>query len=82
MIEKNKFNPTDYTLRQLQLESARVISSMPATNDNIYIFNKESRHNSQGWYVAAIEWYIKEYGDMPSKVGPGKDITFVYEQEK
>lgn len=81
MIDNHKFNPTDYTLRQLQLESARVISSMPATNDNIYIFNKESRHNSQGWYVAAIEWYIKEYGDMPSKVGPGKDITFVYEQE-
>jgi len=66
-------------LRTLQLEAARVISSMEATNDNIHKFNKASRHNSQGWYVAAIEWYVKEYGGMPSEVGPGKDIKFIYE---
>ena len=65
-------------LRQLQLEAARVISTMPATNDNIYKFNVASRHNSQNWYVAAIEWYVKEYGGLPSEVGPGKDINFVY----
>jgi len=69
-------------LRKLQLEAARVISSMEATNDNIHKFNKASRHNSQGWYVAAIEWYVKEYGGMPSETGPGKDIKFVYEQDE
>lgn len=72
----------DLPLRKLQLEAARVISTMPATNDNIYKFNIASRHNSQGWYVAAIEWYVKEYGGMPSEVGPGKDIKFVYESEE
>jgi hypothetical protein len=72
-------NISELPLRQLQLEAARVISTMPATNDNIHKFNKASRHNSQGWYVAAIEWYINEYGGMPSEVGPGKNIKFVYE---
>jgi hypothetical protein len=68
------------TLRQLQLEAARIISSMPATNDNIYKFNKESRHDSTGWYKAAIKWYITEYGGMPSQVGPGAEVKFIYEQ--
>lgn len=77
MIELDKL-----TLRQLQLEAARVISTMPATNDNIHKFNKASRHNSQGWYVAAIEWYVEQYGGLPSEVGPGKDIKFVYEQDE
>lgn len=77
MIELDKL-----PLRQLQLEAARVISTMPATNDNIHKFNKASRHNSQGWYVAAIEWYIEQYGGLPSETGPGKDIKFVYEQDE
>ncbi len=72
----------DLPLRRLQLEAARVISSMPATNDNIHKFNKASRHNSQGWYVAAIEWYVEQYGGLPSEAGPGKDIKFLYEQDE
>ena len=75
-------NISELPLRQLQLEAARVISTMEATNDNIHKFNKASRHNSQGWYIAAIEWYVSEYGGMPSEVGPGKDIKFVYEQDE
>ena len=75
-------NLNELPLRILQLEAARVISTMEATNDNIHKFNKASRHNSQGWYVAAIEWYVKEYGGMPSETGPGKDIKFVYEQDE
>jgi len=70
------------TLRQLQLEAARIISSMEATNDNIYKFNKESRHDSTGWYKAAITWYVKEYGGMPSEVGPGKEVKFIYENKE
>ena len=70
------------TLRQLQLEAARVISSMPATNDNIHLFNKESRHDSTGWYKAAIKWYVEKYGDLPSRVGPGSSVEFVYGAEE
>jgi len=69
-------------LRMLQLEAARIISTMPATNDNIYKFNKESRHDSTGWYKAAIKWYINEYGGLPSEVGPGKEVKFIYENNE
>ena len=72
----------DMSLRELQLEAARIISSMEATNDNIYKFNKESRHDSTGWYKAAITWYVKEYGGLPSEIGPGKEVKFIYEQNE
>ena len=68
------------TLRQLQIESARALSSMQATNNNIHQFNKQAHHNSQNWYVAVINWYVEQYGDLPSKVGPGKDVKLVYEE--
>lgn len=66
-------------LRQLQQESARALSTMQATNNNIYKFNKIAHHNSQNWYRAVIEWYIDEYGGLPSKTGPGKDIKLIYD---
>lgn len=65
------------SLRQLQQESARALSSMQATNNNIWQFNKQAHHDSQRWYRAVIEWYINEYGDLPSRVGPGKDIELI-----
>ena len=71
---------SNLTLRELQLESARALSTMQATNNNIHQFNKQAHHNSQLWYKAVIEWYIREYGDLPSKVGPGKDIKLVYDE--
>jgi len=72
-------NLDDFTVRELQKESARALSAMQATNNNIYKFNKLAHHNSHLWYKAVIEWYIKEYGDLPSKTGPGKDIKLVLE---
>jgi MoaA/NifB/PqqE/SkfB family radical SAM enzyme len=69
-------------LRQLQLEAARVVNSMDATNDNIHKFNIESRHNSQNWYKSALIWYINKYGNLPSIIGPGKEIKFIYEQNE
>jgi hypothetical protein len=66
-----------FDLRQLQQESARALSAIEATNNNIYKFNKEAHHNSQNWYKAVIKWYVNEYGDLPSKVGPGKDIKLL-----
>lgn len=67
------------SLRELQLESARALAIMQATNDNISKFNKEAHHNSQKWYKAVILNYIKSYGDFPSKVGPAKDIKLIME---
>ena len=65
------------TLRELQLESARALSTMQATNNNIWQFNKQAHHNSQNWYCAVIQWYIDQYGDLPSKTGPGKEVKLI-----
>ena len=65
------------TLRQLQKESARALSTMQATNNNIWQFNKQAHHNSENWYKAVIRWYVQRYGDLPSRTGPGKDIKLV-----
>jgi hypothetical protein len=67
-------------LRQLQVESARALSTMAATNNNISQFNKQAHHNSQAWYKAVIQWYIDQYGDLPSKAGPGQHTTLIYNQ--
>ncbi len=71
---------SDLTLRQLQTESARALSTMQATNNNIWQFNKQAHHNSQNWYKAVIEWYIEEYGDLPSRTGPGMDISLIMDE--
>ena len=52
---------------------------MQATNNNIWQFNKEAHHNSWNWYCAVIHWYIEQYGDLPSRVGPGKDVKLIHE---
>ena len=68
------------TLRDLQKESARALSTMQATNNNIHQFNKLAHHDSQNWYRAVINWYIDQYGDLPSKRGPGQDIKLVLDK--
>jgi len=70
-------NIDDLTLRQLQTESARALSTIEATNNNIWQFNKQAHHNSQNWYTAVIKWYVEQYGDLPSKVGPGKEVKLI-----
>lgn len=72
-------NLDDLDLRTLQKEAARAISTIDATNDNIYQFNIEARHNSQNWYKAVIMFYVNKYGDLPSRTGPGKSIQIVLE---
>ena len=67
----------DLSLRELQTESARALNTMQATNNNIWQFNRQAHHNSQNWYRAVIEWYVEQYGDLPSKIGPGKDVKLV-----
>ena len=65
------------TLRELQTESARALNTMQATNNNIWQFNKQAHHDSQNWYCAVIQWYIDQYGDLPSKTGPGKEVKLI-----
>jgi len=67
------------SLRELQLESARALACMQATNNNIYQFNKQAHHDSQNWYKAVITWYVEQYGDLPSKIGPGKDVKLIHD---
>lgn len=68
---------SNLTLRQLQKESARALSTMQATNNNIYQFNKQAHHNSENWYKAVIKWYVDQYGDLPSRTGPGKEVKLI-----
>ena len=75
-----KLDISNLTLRQLQTESARALSTMQATNNNIWQFNKQAQHNSENWYKAVINWYVEQYGDLPSKIGPGKDIKLVFDE--
>lgn len=64
-------------IRDLQKQCARALAAMEATNNNISRFNKEAHHDSQTWYKAVINWYVEQYGDLPSKIGPGKDIKLL-----
>ena len=50
---------------------------MVASNNNIHQFNKQAHHNSHNWYKAVVNWYISEYGGMPSDIGPGKDVKLL-----
>jgi hypothetical protein len=66
-------------LRDLQKEAARALTVMEATNNNIYKYNVQAHHNSQNWYKAVIKDYVEKYGDLPSRIGPAKDIKLVIE---
>lgn len=68
---------TKLTVRQMQTEAARALSTMQVTNNNISQFNKKAHHNSHTWYLTVIQWYIDKYGDLPSKCGPGKDVKLI-----
>ena len=67
----------NFTLRELQKEAARAITTMPADNNSIHKFNKEAHHNSQLWYKAVIIYYCEEHGGFPSEIGPGVDIKLI-----
>ena len=67
-------------IRTLQLECARAISSMSATNNNIHQFNKQAHHNSHNWYKAVLNWYVEQYGDLPSKTGPGQNVKLILDK--
>jgi hypothetical protein len=66
-------------VRDLQKLSARALGAMVADNNSIWKFNAVAHHNSQNWYRAVIEWYIREYGGWPDEVGPGLEVKLVYD---
>ena len=70
----------NFDIRTLQRECARAISSMNATNNNIHQFNKQAHHNSHNWYKAVINWYVEQYGDLPSKTGPGQNLKLILDK--
>ena len=71
----------ELSIRELQKEAARAISTMPADNNSIHKFNKDAHHNSHLWYKSVIKHYVMEHGGMPSEIGPGKEVRFVLDEE-
>lgn len=70
----------ELSIRELQKEAARAISTMPADNNSIHKFNKDAHHNSHLWYKAVIKHYVMEHGGMPSEIGPGMEVRFVVDE--
>ena len=70
----------ELSIRELQREAARAISTMPADNNSIHKFNKDAHHNSHLWYKAVIKHYVMEHGGMPSEIGPGMEVRFVVDE--
>tara|TARA_Y100001937_G_scaffold36800_1_gene52598 strand:+ start:460 stop:693 length:234 start_codon:yes stop_codon:yes gene_type:complete len=65
-------------LRTLQKEAAKVLASyLEPTNNGLAEINKKCDHDSTIFYKEVIKLYINEFGDLPSKVGPGKEVTLV-----
>ena len=66
------------TVRQLQKEAARVLSSSDGFgNHDLVRFNQRAYHDSHAWYRAVIEWYVDEYGGLPSSIGPGRSVKLI-----
>jgi hypothetical protein len=66
------------SVRELQKETARVLSSSGGMgNYELVKFNKLAHHDSVAWYKAVVSWYIDQYGNLPSKVGPGVDVKLL-----
>tara|TARA_B100000902_G_C27230577_1_gene874588 strand:+ start:47 stop:310 length:264 start_codon:yes stop_codon:yes gene_type:complete len=78
----DKITVEDLSLRQLQRESSRALTSgaIVATSNNLYKYNKQAPHNSHLWYKAVIEDYVKQYGGLPSKAGPGVNVKLIIEE--
>ena len=78
----NKLTVEDLSTRQLQRESSRALTSgaILATSANLTKYNKQAPHNSHLWYRAVIEDYVKQYGGLPSKTGPGQSVKLILEE--
>ena len=65
-------------LRTLQQEAARALASyVDSTNNGLAEINKKCNHDSTIFYKEVLKKYMEEFGDLPSIVGPGKEINLV-----
>ncbi len=53
----------DYTLRELQFISSKILSEHDSTNNFIKQFKAD--HDSQQFYKNVIKWYIEKYNKFP-----------------
>tara|TARA_B000000609_G_C24007894_1_gene258511 strand:+ start:380 stop:577 length:198 start_codon:yes stop_codon:yes gene_type:complete len=54
----------DFTLRELQITSSKILSEHNATNNFIKQFKAD--HDSHQFYKNVILWYIKTYEKFPN----------------
>ena len=53
----------DYTIRELQIISSKILSEHDATNNFIKQF--KANQDSHQFYKNVIKWYIKKYNKFP-----------------
>lgn len=63
--------------RELQTESSRALAVMRPNNNELSFFNKQVHHDSHAFYRAVIRAYIEQYGDLPSRAGPGQEVKLI-----
>ena len=74
---------SDLNLRTLQREAARALAAGQGFgNHDLVRFNKAAHHDSHAWYRAVISWYVQQYGDLPSRIGPGRDVTLLLDSDE
>ena len=54
---------SDYTLRELQVLSSKILSEHDSTNNFIKQFKAD--HDSHQFYRNVIKWYIETYNKFP-----------------
>ena len=55
----------DYSLRELQIYSSKILSTHESTSNFIKQFNSD--HDSVQFYKNVIIWYIKNYKELPDE---------------
>lgn len=56
----------DYTFRELQIYSSKILSLHESTNTFIKQFNSD--HDSLQFYKNVIFWYIQKYKKLPDQI--------------
>lgn len=65
------------SLRDLQKECARASVVLPY--EKIEFLSSKTQYSSVQYYTWVIEIYIREFGGLPSEIGPGKNIKLLYD---
>lgn len=60
-------NIHDWETRDLQLEAAYALVHMRPTIQEQGKYDQQAYHDSRKFYIAVIEDFIENYGDVPSK---------------